>query len=244
MGFLLVIIGSDNKQSMPAMQETWVRSLGWEDPLEKGMATHSGIVAWRISWTIHDVTKSQTWLSSLHFTSGCDPCSESNYFGYSKHKYAFSLFWTFYKWNIFLTFFPQQYLCEVLLYCCVLVDGSVLLYNIPLCELTTVHLLILFLTSIWSFSVWAIIDRNMMSILVPYVGEQIPYISLGYTLRYEIVRSHWTHICSSLSSFGKSVFQSDCKELEYIWGRVKVMCSYIGHGNEWVRSRVWKVGER
>ena len=32
----------------PAMQETWVRSLGWEDPLEKGMATHSNILAWRI----------------------------------------------------------------------------------------------------------------------------------------------------------------------------------------------------
>ena len=39
---------------MPAMQETqalWVRSLGWEDPLEKGMATHSIILAWRIPWT-------------------------------------------------------------------------------------------------------------------------------------------------------------------------------------------------
>ena len=33
------------------MQETWVRSLGWEDPLEKGMATHSSILAWRIPWT-------------------------------------------------------------------------------------------------------------------------------------------------------------------------------------------------
>ena len=32
-------------------QETWVRSLGWEDPLEEGMATHSGILAWRIPWT-------------------------------------------------------------------------------------------------------------------------------------------------------------------------------------------------
>ena len=32
----------------PAMQETWVRSLGWEDPLEKGKATHSSILAWRI----------------------------------------------------------------------------------------------------------------------------------------------------------------------------------------------------
>ena len=35
----------------PAIQETWVRSLGWEDPLEKGMTTHSGILAWRIPWT-------------------------------------------------------------------------------------------------------------------------------------------------------------------------------------------------
>jgi len=32
---------------MPAMQETWIRSLGWEDPLEKGMATYSSILAWR-----------------------------------------------------------------------------------------------------------------------------------------------------------------------------------------------------
>ena len=35
----------------PAMQETWVQSLRWEDPLEKGMATHSSILAWRIPWT-------------------------------------------------------------------------------------------------------------------------------------------------------------------------------------------------
>ena len=36
---------------LPAMQETWVPSLGWEDPLEKEMATHSSILAWRIPWT-------------------------------------------------------------------------------------------------------------------------------------------------------------------------------------------------
>ena len=36
----------------PAMQETWVRSLGWEDPLKKGKATHSSILAWRIPWTV------------------------------------------------------------------------------------------------------------------------------------------------------------------------------------------------
>ena len=35
----------------PAMRETWVGSLGWEDPLEKEMATHSSILAWRIPWT-------------------------------------------------------------------------------------------------------------------------------------------------------------------------------------------------
>ena len=39
-------------KNLPAMQETWVRSLGWEDPLEKGTATHSSILAWRITWTI------------------------------------------------------------------------------------------------------------------------------------------------------------------------------------------------
>ena len=36
----------------PAMQETWVQSLGWEDPLENGKATHSSIVVWRIPWTV------------------------------------------------------------------------------------------------------------------------------------------------------------------------------------------------
>ena len=38
-------------KNLPAIQETWVRSLGWEDPLEKEMATHSSILAWKIPWT-------------------------------------------------------------------------------------------------------------------------------------------------------------------------------------------------
>ena len=38
-------------KDLPAMQETWVQSLGGEDALEKGMATHSSILAWRIPWT-------------------------------------------------------------------------------------------------------------------------------------------------------------------------------------------------
>ena len=57
------------------MWETWVRSLGWEDPLEKEMATHSSSLAWKIPWiargawqaTVHGVAKSQTQLSN--FTS-------------------------------------------------------------------------------------------------------------------------------------------------------------------------------
>ena len=54
-------------KSLPAMQETWVQSLGGEDPLDKEMATHSSIYAWRIPWTeepggatVHGVTKSET----------------------------------------------------------------------------------------------------------------------------------------------------------------------------------------
>ena len=45
----------------PAMQETWVRSLGWEDSLEKGKATHSSILAWKFpDCIVHEVAMSQT----------------------------------------------------------------------------------------------------------------------------------------------------------------------------------------
>ena len=59
-------------KNLPAVQETRIRSLGWEDPLEKEMATHSSILAWKISWTedrgawwaaVHWVTKSRAQLS-------------------------------------------------------------------------------------------------------------------------------------------------------------------------------------
>ena len=52
---------------LPTMQETWVESLGWEDPLEKAMAPHSSTLAWKIPWTeepgrliVHGVAKSRT----------------------------------------------------------------------------------------------------------------------------------------------------------------------------------------
>ena len=41
---------SNPVKNLPAIQETWVQSLGWKDPLEKGMAAHSSILAWRILW--------------------------------------------------------------------------------------------------------------------------------------------------------------------------------------------------
>ena len=56
-------------KNLPEMQETWVCSMGWEDPLEEGMATHSSILTWRIPCTkeqatVHGVAKSRTQLSN------------------------------------------------------------------------------------------------------------------------------------------------------------------------------------
>ena len=51
-------------KNLPAVLEIWVQYLGWEDPLEKGMATHSSILAWKIPWTEDSgVAESQTQLS-------------------------------------------------------------------------------------------------------------------------------------------------------------------------------------
>ena len=65
--------GSDGK-ALPAVRETWVRSLSWEDPLEKEMATHSSILAWKIPCTeepgglqSHGIAKSQTRLSDFTY---------------------------------------------------------------------------------------------------------------------------------------------------------------------------------
>ena len=62
-------------KSLPAMQETWVRSLGQEDPLEKEMATHSSVLAWEnpmdrgaLQATVHGIAKSRTQLSDFTFT--------------------------------------------------------------------------------------------------------------------------------------------------------------------------------
>ena len=69
-------------KNLPAMWETWVWSLGWEDPLDKGKATHSSILAWRIPWTIvHRVAKSWTWLSDFQKQSYIITIAKLHYLG-------------------------------------------------------------------------------------------------------------------------------------------------------------------
>ena len=70
-GFITSKLVAQVVKNLPAMQETWVRSLGQKDPLEKGTATHSSVLAWmnpmdRGAWwaTVHKVTKSQTRFSN------------------------------------------------------------------------------------------------------------------------------------------------------------------------------------
>ena len=56
-------------KNLPAMQESWVWSLGWEDPLEKGEATHSSILAWKIPWTIQSMGSQRVGHNWATFTS-------------------------------------------------------------------------------------------------------------------------------------------------------------------------------
>ena len=66
----------------PAMQDTWVWFLGWEDPLEKGVATHSGVLAWRIPWTeepgrlqsMESQRNGHNWVTSVQFSSVAQSC--------------------------------------------------------------------------------------------------------------------------------------------------------------------------
>ena len=83
-------------KNLPAMQKTWVQSLGWEDPLEKGKATHSSILTWRILRTIpwgHKESDTTKWLSLTYLLEAllkystnistpilCQACSEHQIF--------------------------------------------------------------------------------------------------------------------------------------------------------------------
>ena len=70
-------------KNLPAIQETWVQSLGWEDPLEEEMATHSSILAWKIPWAGESVGLQSVQFSSVAQSCQtlCDPmdCSTSGF---------------------------------------------------------------------------------------------------------------------------------------------------------------------
>ena len=64
--FLWASLVAQLVKNLPAMRETWVQSLGWEDPLEKGKATHCSILAWRSPWTtVHGFRNSRTRLNDF-----------------------------------------------------------------------------------------------------------------------------------------------------------------------------------
>ena len=67
-------------KNLPAMQENWVWTLGWQDPLEKGKATHSSILAWEncMDCIVHGVAKNLTQLSNFHSVVRALPLSESS----------------------------------------------------------------------------------------------------------------------------------------------------------------------
>ena len=78
----------------PAMWETWVRSLSWEDPLEKGKATHASILSWRIPWTVYSQTQLRDFNFSLHTSIlekfhllVCSFLLMDNFFGFIFEKY-------------------------------------------------------------------------------------------------------------------------------------------------------------
>ena len=86
-------------ENLPAKQETWIQSLGWNIPLEKEMAAHSSILIWRIQWTeecgrlhtVLGVAKSQMWLSNKYSAIPCDDPFSLEYFTSWVDEYA-SLF--------------------------------------------------------------------------------------------------------------------------------------------------------
>ena len=66
--FIRASLVAQTVKNLPAKQETWVQSLGWEDALEKGMATHSSIRAWRIPWTEEPGRLQSMGLKKSHMT--------------------------------------------------------------------------------------------------------------------------------------------------------------------------------
>ena len=91
-------------KNLPAVQKTWVQSLGWEDPLEKGTATHSSMLAWRIPWTeepsrlqsmgLQRVRHNWAFFSSLHFRNHQPTLTIINPFFFFSVEVCPILFWS------------------------------------------------------------------------------------------------------------------------------------------------------
>ena len=85
------------------MQETWVRSLGWEDPLEKGKATHSSVLAWRIPWTIQSMGLRRGRHDWVTFTFTVSYLENTGTAELHSRQYAFS----FFSWSHSHSFFKK-----------------------------------------------------------------------------------------------------------------------------------------
>ena len=121
---------------LPAMWETWVRSLGWEDPLEKEMATHSSILAWRIPWMEEPgglqfmglQRVGHNWVTSLthSLTHSLNPFWVNFCEGYRVCVYFFCPFFSFFLHVMpdFITWFVEKTLFSHLVYFCFFVTIS------------------------------------------------------------------------------------------------------------------------
>ena len=71
-------LGAQLVKNPSAMRETWAPSLGWENPLEKGKATHSSVLAWRIPWTVQSTGSQSDTTERLSLSRLCRTCSSSS----------------------------------------------------------------------------------------------------------------------------------------------------------------------
>ena len=92
-------------KNLPAMQETWVQSLGWGDPLEKGKAAHSSILAWRIPWTVWSMGSQRVGHNWATFTSAM-----LNYYFMTLLAIS-SLLLEKYLFKLFAHFLIERFIC-------------------------------------------------------------------------------------------------------------------------------------
>ena len=98
--YMPIHIWAQMVKNLPTMQEIWVLSLGQEDPLEKGMATHSSILAWRTPWTDHGITELDTTEQLPHTHTPLSP--------FPPHLHLISIFTSIF---IFISILPTEWQC-------------------------------------------------------------------------------------------------------------------------------------